>query len=1012
MHFFIEHTQLPVQTADDMRFGPDPANPANWFNFLTQFQLSASAKAFACERGMMIVQKNNEDPVNLVNIVIKPLNKNRINGITVKYYYYRGITRTSFLDSNQIVPSGEGRTEFIQRYWERRERVNQNTSNFWGAHRLSIGYGDISLEGLGENRSLEDVFSKRTMARAVEVSEGMWIGNFTNSRKIGFEIELESEPGFNSTLLSARQAGIRVNTVGANTDLALRYRKELVFSFIDPAAFFGMHTTIGVNTTTYSGNVRNESVLETGSSLYENIITKFYNKNRIYLDIRSERGLSYNFYRTYQISSSNPANIRLNGGAESEAIEYGSEGWPLLFWEIRNPQGAQGFNKLTFRLRTNDNTQPVIFLANDIFSSPTAQNRFFLKYIGEFRQNTILPWTQEVPLYYANAGLSNNWSNISNYIKIHYFLENETSDAHRLRNEKYFDSAFCSIDLNNLVNQIGSIETGHIKNPNPLYIKEKLHPDGTGNFAYTSENGAYWTSQKVLFYSKKLYKEAEKGSGKKFLNTYKRGLLLNNRDFNDSFKDDFDIVVKRYQIPGALKIMGINYYKDSEGVCEKEDLLLLGLSNLEVRNLNMITGFSQNHPRYLFLERTADYQYHLVDTNRERYYRYNLFIQGLDEQGNPIRQLTGIDIFSRDNIFFHTIQFAADEVYSPGYLTDGDNEITFTIYKDGAEDASGTQFSNSGGIFINDNIDWSLIRKSEIVDVLFQNGDPVYTLIDDNSIEGDTSRVKLVHYIYDRSLSIPSVPALELCRLRVVMADGRLIVPNLNLTANESSASTEAQFNNLGYTRIFDYTPFNGNGVWAKHSYLHTGRQNPEIRRTDAIMTRGKTKQGDANRKYIKTGKKAYMVYMDKQQIVDNELLRDKFTWSQTVRCFGRPDVAAVFLGALSDIVEEITNLVSQGFAYPDASSFPSELHVNGNAFDTNYFSQGSTSEVDFQRDVTFCRAIHRYGTGLFRIGPAFRRLRLTLNPRMRDTNGGIVWTEGWSTHDDHLHTEDIVIHR
>lgn len=1005
MHFFIDHTKLPVQGSNHKKFGPDPTNATTTFNLTTEFQLTQEAKAYACQAGMMVVQRSDANPTSLVNLIIKPLQPSNINGVTVRYFVYRGIKLSSFFsisgDTVSVnVENAATNTQFITAFWRNRRALS--STNPPAPTPLNFGYGhnDLPLSdpnNLNEDRPIRDIFNGKAPAKAYPVTEGMWIGDFSQA-SIAFEIELETELLLTSTLKTYRGASIVFQTDGL-TLLPLKRRKEMILSFIDPAAFFGMHGDIGVSTTTYTGTSRNPSVAKTYSSgLYADIVSKFANRNRIYLDIRSEKGLSYNFYNTYKIGSGDLRNIVLHEGVDETTISelndaaepYERDGWPIVFFDvIKNHNTTR--NKIRFRLRLDGNTDPVIFLENKKFSSISNNDQVSFYKDGAIKDVQTV-WTKPITLYFRHAGstaTSNTPanSNVANYIKIFYFVGSTVPAGEaRLANEKYYDSAFCSIDLESLADT--NIPNGYSQNPSPIYIKEKLHEEnGTGNFSFAAQTGAYWNSQGILFFAKAHNKI--NGSGKRYLNTYKRRLSFKNSRFFADLREDFYIVKKRYQTAtGILDILGLNAYRKAGAYQEKEDLMLLGLSIAQIQQLKSTPGLSPHHPRYIFLER--DHPDHLTDISSRhlRYFRYAVKIQGVDAGGVPqiVTPLPVINVFSRDNVFFSSTAFAPAEP-----LTLGENRIEFRIYRDGA-------------IYINDNIDLSLVRK-KVVDTLTDvNNVPVYTLIDDSAITADTSQAQDITYLfYDQDAVgalTPPVNPPAFCSLQIVMTDERILATP---TPQELAAVTPADFTALNYDEIFNYTPFNDIDVWAQRSYQHDD--------TGDVITRGRTGTDNlgnpviANRKYLKLNRKVFMVFVDDALVNASTLINNRFSWEATVRHFARPDLFAVFLAALREINDSV---VCQGFAYPDASSFPSVLHVNGNAFDTNYFLDMGGNIND---DIDFIQSIHRYGTGRFRIGPDKAALRTALNPTPDDPNG-INWTEGGKLHNTHLHTEDIKIHK
>ncbi|KAB2916128.1 MAG: hypothetical protein F9K23_08440 [Bacteroidetes bacterium] len=1010
MHFFIDHTNLPNQTTSDMKFGPDPSNPTNKFNISTQFKLTKETKAFACQSGTMVVQQNALYP-NLVNLIIKPSKPTTVNGVNVRYYIYRGIKFDNFFTKSGTTVSitaenANTNSEFMTYYWKIKKAVMAKIPAIKSSP-LDIGYGNKNLPTndpnyLSDQTYIRDIFNGKIKAKSFTVKEGMWIGNFNSSSQISFEIEVESEISYPGQLFTYQSWAVLWNATGL-TNFALKRKKEEVYINIDPAAFFGMHTDVGVKAHGVTNPLK-------GATLYTTLISKFSNKNRVYLDIKSERGMSYNFYNNYKIGTNDPENIVLNQAngltavqLNNLAVHYGSNGWPIYYFDTATHQANTSKNKISFRLRIGGNTIPVVFIQNNKYSSSNANNRkCFFKNITETSQTE---WTQNITLYYPDDG-STNHLNMATHLTVYYYVgQAVTSGTSRLLNKKYYDSAFCSIDMEGLGDT--TIKNGHVENVSPVYIKEPLQTDGTGNFSFASQSGAYWDPNKVLFYSKVLEKRTEDSSGKTYLNTHLRRMNIGNSQFYSDLWNDFYIVCKQYPTAtGTLKIPGLNSYHKALVKKEKEDLILLGLTTSELQQIkNTTTGLSSFHPRHIFLER--DHTYPLVDTSADhrRYYKYTVKVQGVNDSGVPtmVTPTANIKVYSRDNQFFTSSAFAADQSVSAGA-----NRIEFRIFRD-------------GNIFINDNIDLSLVRKKTITDLQEVGDEPVYTLANDSSIPGDTSAAQTITYIYynrDTPFLLPVLqPQANQCSLDIVMEDRKEFVsPSSGMTQAEKNAATATDFSNLGYTNhLRDYSDFNDNNVWIKNAYKDNTTGN--------VMTRGKIPGSSAgNRKYKKINKKIFMVHVDSDIVNASVHINNRFVYEATVRFFASPDLFAVFLGALIKVsIDVITpntalnnhNVICEGFAFPDATSHPSQYHVNGDAFDIHYFQQEDGNETD---DINFIKALYKFGGGLFRIGPSL----LTTNLKTQLNAAGMRYgakagpnydyINGGELHDDHLHTERIKI--
>lgn len=1034
MHFFIDYTKLQEQDDTDLRFGPDPNN-INKFNLTTQFRLLNEAKAFACLDGMLIIQQNNSS-TELVNLILKPLTQTKVQGCLVRYFIYRGVNKNSFFSNSGGVVSINTyniatNTKLIQKYWERRfsEIKSNPTKPLPNPSPLQLGYGANNLplsdpNNLNASRSIKDLFNGKAPAVSFMVTEGMWIGNFPAST-IGFEIELETEIVLNTTLGFYRSSVSVVDLTGLTPGtFSHRAMKEKILTNIDPVAYFGMHSA--KNTGVYV-NQQSQSKSIPGT-LYTDIISKFFNKNRVYVDIRSEKGMSYNFYLNYN-NGSNNIQLRTDDAGEFNTITYGTNGWPIIYFNSNWPNFVNGSttkNKVAFKLRTDNNSTPVLFIENpnNTIGSINSDNieNGSANYLKNIADSTNVGWTKTNTLYFPNAQNPNH-DNAAYYIRLYYYFGNQVDFPNVLKNKVYFDSAFCSIDLDNLGDP--NIKNSHTENPNPVYIKEAFNNEGTGGFSFVSRTGAFWDNNRILFYSRSHVKKTDfenyknhEGSGKIYLNTYVRRLNIANSEYIKLLRDDFYYVCKEYytnsQGTSSLKILGLNMYstvrKNKQNVterqpCEKEDLMLLGLSINEITALKNVPGLSNKHPRYIYLERDHFTTY-LNDqsTQHYRYFKYSVKIQGLNNDGVPTIVIpdTPIKVYSRDNLFFSSIDFVKENINPTINLNSDDsttnndevnNRIEFRIYRNGA-------------IYLNDNLDICLLKKSLVPtnsltddlndrpvpdDLKFSR--PLYAL-QDEYILGEPSLVQKICYIYiDANPNDTFVLSncTILCSLKIIMETGK---KKVTCNTSESAADSIEDFNTLGYNlQTFDFTPFNDNDVYAKFSYKNANGD---------ILTRGKTKDGIRNKKYESYKQIKYMVYVDRNQINRHLMINNRLEWVGTVRCFANPALFAVFLGALREVN---LNVQCGGFAYPDGSSFPSNLHVNGEAFDTNYFQQiGFTNEDD----VTFIRAIHKYGKPEFLIGPNLSSLIQSLNNLSLAEKPTFILD---GDHNTHLHTQKLKIH-
>lgn len=1039
MHFFIDPTKLTTQTSSNKKFGPHSVDPQDTFNISTEFTLTEEARAFACQKGTMVIQQSDDNP-NLVNAILKPANATSIDGISVKYYVYRGLTLDSFFTnsgSDLAIKSKDSSTatDFIKDFWENRAKeALKRGKPLPTPTPFNLGYGknELPLENpnsLNEDIRMNRVFNLKTPLRSVFVQEGTWIGNFTDSAEISFEIHLNSELRKKSLTLKTSRASAMQIVRGSNSTNAFKILQESINSYIDPAAFFGLHRNVGVSMTSYVAG-KWITKLKKAGELYTSVISKFENCGRVYLDIRNERGMSYNYCDNYTLNvNNNLINIKFG----SNTVLYGVEGWPIHYFDSLQFDGdAQNRKKLTFKLIKGNNNKPIVFVDNvgALNKSAAKQNNFYKEIGGSDG------WTKDIILYPPHAGNSAK-SDLAFYIKIYYFLdepvfppeEGETNT--HFENSRYFDSAFCSVDIEDL----GSSDslTQHVENMSVTYIKEPLHKvtdtnadkycEGTGNFSYAARTGAYWDDNRILFYAKKhvVGGKYSVDSGKKYLPTVTRKLkkeTLDNKKFVKTLSKNIDIVCKKYNTTdGEIKIIGLNNYsfpkKDKDPVTgktinaldykSKEDLILLGLTISELNSVKAATGISTNHPRFIYLVRNFENAF-LIDSNKERYFKYTVKVQGLDNEGNLtiVNPSTPISVYSRDNQFFTSQQFAETEHYSFGRSFPGENMIEYRIIK-------------NGSIIINDNIDLSLVKKEKVlgsssltkVTREYQNitphshDQPNYSLAEEKAFIDDDNEIKKINYVYyDSDISADSItettPKYSICNLSIISSFRRDLVTGGKVPSDLKTID-RAELLNAGCTEIFDYEQASIEGVSAHNSY----------EKGLFIVTVGIYKNVTTYKIYKKSPIKTFMVYVNNDDINNSEKINNRFIWDETARCFARPDLFAAYLGML---IQVGFTVVCEGFAYPDGTCFPSNLHVNGDAFDTDYRQDNPLGIIGTQeQDKVIITALHKFGTGHFRIGPKKDSLRKSINPIMYSKKG-IYWLEGYKLHDNHLHTEEIVI--
>ena len=931
MFFFIDPTQLPPQT---ISYGPVNNYLGTKYQITSKFTLTAVSKAFACQDSLMIVQQDtttNHD--HLVNIILKPLRAEdmKIN-LDVKYFVFRGILKAGLIDSlNNIIGTDPSNNDIIKRI---REAVPSDP-----IPADIIGYNTTSLSG---DTDVEDIYNCKSgvSVDSFFVKEGEWIGNFRTG-DIGFEIVL------NTTKIIIDLAYLRKDShcidIQGITGFQLKAKREEILNFIDPAAFWGMHYDVGVYYyDVYGTNNKSKTVSSPQTDtkyIYCKLLDNYLTKNRVYLDIRSEMGYSFNFYDNYKDTSNNNIQIYESGYYVTQV--YGKHNWPIHYTDLNCTLQNNSKNCIKFKLFKDDNNKPIVFLLDPAYKdlNPSVEktkdkNQFIgqkyrisakhYHYEANIIEELFIPnsdWTKEIKLNFPNHHESQNniYINISVCIRLYYFREDHIDriDTDQIWNNVHFyDSAFCSIDIPQIGNSQSNIDS--VEAEDPINISEPFDFDkGIGSFAHAAEKGAYWTNTKILFYSKYIKRHNTRDPENTYIRTFEESLEFNNTNFNNKLKNLFNIICREYEPSGVgdcFRIPGINSFSDADGFpLQKQDLLLLGITldelgaiqELQHTQDGLTITYDKGHQRYIFLvpiQSMNPYTYPITYGTGENtitfdigYYAYYIKLQGFDQVG--IRKCTNVKcngediiVYSRDNHFFSSKAFASDIPLTT--ITDK-NRIEFHIYSDGA-------------IRINDNIDFQNIDNDSLIYYFYHtiNNNTVYkTYIDNNAI----CSAFYLDFIKARKLAYGE------------KYYGTVPPPN----------PPWVQCDIAGY---------DASGVDAKHSWRNTDR---------SYITEGDL---GAKRIYkiISPGQVTFLVKIDEDQL--NTIQQSSFSFQQTVRKYAFPLVAAAFFGAwslrnsLNTSNDNSKRLyVCTGFTTEHNDSFPSKTHVNGNGVD--FSSQHQSNE-------------------------------------------------------------------
>jgi hypothetical protein len=641
MHFFCE---LHADLMEEFGFGPVTGSETTKFNITSKFKLngtSTSFKAFACQKGMMIVQ--NSVDTSRVNLIIKPSEGLEINTSPVKYYIYRGILKSSLLSGANIIPkTATNKSAFLDRFWQKwdtylldnglQDTASGDPNYVAPPSPKAIGYDDT----LSNSENVEALFNNNHVSGIISTSvvECEWIGDF-GATGASFEIITDTEhfyKTYNNTTNELVSNGLNleylrkefhiveivadlVADTSISGELKKRLLKEEILSYIDPCAFYGMHSALKKGIKAYiGGNV----VKRKKTEIYNDILALTFNanKNKVYLDVRSELGYSYNFHQNYSIATISPLTfgdqIQFKNSLDASFTnaQYQNNGWPIFF--VDNTLGSKKRNKIDIKLRIDDNENPLLYIEGDTLE----RDSHFL----EVRDSSDASWSKAIRLEFPNVGSGSSKLNIAQHIKLHYFRQENKIPASSLvfPFNNTLDSVFAPIDL--------PFSTGDIV----IFSKvdsSKYSIAQDGIFSYLSKSTIYKEGSFYTFFTtvNKRYK-----ASKEIYPTIPKEDQINGSSFNNTPTFPRQLIINKIEVLGTPSYFQLDLalYSDELLPSYKEDVFLLSITESELNSLRTIAdleGLVSNQPRRIvFTSKSSN-----VGANGVPYISYDLQVQGI-----------------------------------------------------------------------------------------------------------------------------------------------------------------------------------------------------------------------------------------------------------------------------------------------------------------------------------------------------------------------------------------------
>ena len=668
---------------------------------------TADKKIFSICSGQIFLQPMTGD-TSKVNLILKPY-KQPVNGLSIKYFVYRGLPKSQFIDSNgDVVPTGTNglithiRNEFTSFY---NQIPNEPIPVFQAKF---IGYPDSSTTQL-ETQLIDSYFYKISASYDGDDSNlvdpdknfefpmipaGTHLANC--SGVIGLDIVLnngdyyienDTNP-FQFNLAFARASSNVINVSAAVDHYQEKLLRETITQFIDTAAFYGLHA---------NGGKINKFGLATpitsATDIY-NLINSFITKSTIYLYIQSNRQRSYNFYKNYELDNTNLNNIKIGTDEPNLALTtFATEKWPVkTFTTAPVVSSLQQNIALQFTTDRGQNTSLYGVMANII--SKNSENFIESKdLIQEPDVNGVVSDFTKTVLF--SSPISNN-ENIASIIQLIYLGKDivftdigidDGDPATPIPDPIHFTPKFMDdiFDLMNAISFLKADKIYHVHNYKPNLFSQKSIDKNRGLLvAYTQRTQntiAISETENLTLFTYLSISENELSNHSNFSPTpssNKEATGYGVQDLNDSQKlpnlssNEFVKLDKITDMGETINGIVLHTYDNSLATT-----MVLGITEDEHNSLlNIIELNNLNNPKLYFHPTLDDGSFNLSEEGVS-YKKYTLKIVSENSDNNfLINNLNdNITIYSIDELIFFS------KSYSENILIESviNEEISFTI---------------------------------------------------------------------------------------------------------------------------------------------------------------------------------------------------------------------------------------------------------------------------------------------------------------------------------------------
>lgn len=428
-----------------------------------------------------------------------------LNSIPVKYYIYKGIDKDFLIDNSNPTHIADANksdlTKIIQTSQSKRneayDKLKGNTPGTTttpaklSAVGLNLTSSANSPNNFPDNAKIDEVYLRIDWDEFPSVNGGDDLGEFI-SENFGFEIVLDGL-GESPTLDIVRndETIITVNTnlSGEVNKFKTEDKREQILHYIDPCAFFANFFFVGIHVKSHANS--SSFVPKKDETLYNDVLSLFYTKDIIYLDIRNEHNHGLNYYQNYNNPPNEFANFYISFDEEGDELkEYqyinplppnSLYKWPIfpISTGVFSNSNSKIPSTITIQLPSGDNPKPAVYLTQGYYYTGFRKMYERPKTNSPLRDNLFFQNDYTVSIKLSIPKLDDN-TTIPFYVNIRYLKRNPFTKPNppsgilTLQSENYVDNLF---ELTRLMKNDGTLKI-------PLQNNDIIKWQVTNNLAY------------------------------------------------------------------------------------------------------------------------------------------------------------------------------------------------------------------------------------------------------------------------------------------------------------------------------------------------------------------------------------------------------------------------------------------------------------------------------------------------------------------------------------------------